>query len=46
VTFDYGNNTAPSARGRRREAFRIKGFIPEYIRPLFCEGRGRSAGSR
>ncbi|GAB4151200.1 MAG: urocanate hydratase [Planctomycetota bacterium] len=41
VTFDYGNNIRAEARGAGvAEAFRIKGFIPEYIRPLFCEGRG------
>ena len=41
ITFDYGNNIRTEARdGGIAEAFRIKGFIPEYIRPLFCEGRG------
>jgi urocanate hydratase len=41
ITFDYGNNIRTEARdGGVAEAFRIKGFIPEYIRPLFCEGRG------
>ncbi len=41
VTFDYGNNIRTEARDAGvAEAFRIKGFIPEYIRPLFCEGRG------
>jgi urocanate hydratase len=41
VTFDYGNNIRAEARDAGvAEAFRIKGFIPEYIRPLFCEGRG------
>ncbi len=41
ITFDYGNNIRASARDAGvAEAFRIKGFIPEYIRPLFCEGRG------
>jgi urocanate hydratase len=41
VTFDYGNNIRTEAREAGvAEAFRIKGFIPEYIRPLFCEGRG------
>jgi urocanate hydratase len=41
VTFDYGNNirTVASDAGVR-DAFRIPGFIPEYIRPLFCEGKG------
>ena len=27
-------------------SFEIPGFVPEYIRPLFCEGKGRFAGSR
>jgi urocanate hydratase len=41
VTFDYGNNLrAGAAEAGVKEAFRIPGFIPEYIRPLFCEGRG------
>jgi urocanate hydratase len=41
VTFDYGNNlrTVASDAGVA-EAFEIPGFIPEYIRPLFCEGKG------
>ncbi|MBL8726118.1 MAG: urocanate hydratase, partial [Planctomycetes bacterium] len=41
ITFDYGNNIRTEARDAGvAEAFRIKGFIPEYIRPLFCDGRG------
>jgi urocanate hydratase len=41
VTFEYGNNIrAQAAEGGVAEAFRIPGFVPEYIRPLFCEGRG------
>lgn len=41
VTFDYGNNIRKQAYDAGVEdAFSIKGFIPEYIRPLFCEGRG------
>jgi len=41
ITFDYGNNIRAEARDAGvAEAFRIKGFVPEYIRPLFCEGRG------
>jgi urocanate hydratase len=41
VTFDYGNNLrAGAAEAGVSDAFRIPGFIPEYIRPLFCEGRG------
>ena len=41
VTFDYGNNLRTQAkRAGVEEAFEIPGFVPEYIRPLFCEGRG------
>jgi urocanate hydratase len=41
VTFDYGNNIrAQAVTGGVAEAFHIPGFVPEYIRPLFCEGRG------
>jgi urocanate hydratase len=41
VTFDYGNNIrAQAQQAGVREAFEIPGFVPEYIRPLFCEGRG------
>ncbi|HEV2445317.1 MAG TPA: urocanate hydratase [Candidatus Sulfopaludibacter sp.] len=41
VTFDYGNNIRTHARQAGAErAFDIPGFVPEYIRPLFCEGRG------
>jgi urocanate hydratase len=41
VTFDYGNNIrAQAVTAGVQDAFRIPGFIPEYIRPLFCEGRG------
>ncbi|MDA4112082.1 MAG: urocanate hydratase [Thaumarchaeota archaeon] len=41
VTFDYGNNIRKQAFDAGvSDAFDIKGFIPEYIRPLFCEGRG------
>jgi urocanate hydratase len=41
VTFDYGNNIRRMAADRGvTEAFTIPGFVPEYIRPLFCEGRG------
>jgi len=41
VTFDYGNNL----RGRAKEAgvenaFDFPGFVPAYVRPLFCEGKG------
>jgi urocanate hydratase len=41
VTFDYGNNIRRMAADRGvSEAFTIPGFVPEYIRPMFCEGRG------
>ena len=41
VTFDYGNNIRAQAKQAGVEgAFEIPGFVPEYIRPLFCEGRG------
>ena len=41
VTFDYGNNIRRFAADRGvTDAFEIPGFVPEYIRPLFCEGRG------
>ncbi|HEU4749259.1 MAG TPA: urocanate hydratase [Gemmatimonadaceae bacterium] len=41
VTFDYGNNIRTVARDAGLErAFEIPGFVPEYIRPLFCEGKG------
>jgi urocanate hydratase len=41
VTFDYGNNIrAQAQKAGVANAFDIPGFVPEYIRPLFCEGRG------
>jgi urocanate hydratase len=41
ITFDYGNNIrAMAEKGGVREAFDIPGFVPEYIRPMFCEGNG------
>jgi urocanate hydratase len=41
VTFDYGNNIRAQAKQAGvNDAFEIPGFVPEYIRPLFCEGRG------
>jgi urocanate hydratase len=41
VTFDYGNNIRTVAFDAGVEdAFEIPGFVPEYIRPLFCEGKG------
>jgi urocanate hydratase len=41
VAFDYGNNLRTQAQiaGVKR-AFDVPGFVPEYIRPMFCEGRG------
>ena len=41
VAFDYGNNLRTEARDAGvANAFDIPGFVPEYIRPLFCEGKG------
>ncbi|MFC1890008.1 urocanate hydratase [Thermodesulfobacteriota bacterium] len=41
VTFDYGNNIrAQAEKAGVERAFDIPGFIPEFIRPLFCEGQG------
>ena len=42
VTFDYGNNLRGQAHDRRGvgNAFNFPGFVPAYIRPLFCEGKG------
>ncbi|MFQ5491128.1 MAG: urocanate hydratase [Phycisphaerae bacterium] len=41
VTFDYGNNIRGQAQlVGVNDAFDIPGFVPEYIRPLFCEGQG------
>jgi urocanate hydratase len=41
IAFDYGNNIRTVARDAGVErAFDIPGFVPEYIRPLFCEGKG------
>src|SRR5437870_5323976 len=41
VTFDYGNNIrAQAKKAGVKNAFDIPGFVPEYIRPLFCEGCG------
>jgi len=42
-TFDYGNNLrghAHQAGMPREEAFGFEGFVPKYVRPLFCEGKG------
>jgi urocanate hydratase len=41
VVFDYGNNLRTQAKlAGVEDAFEIPGFVPEYIRPLFCEGKG------
>lgn len=42
ITFDYGNNLRGQAKDRRnvQNAFDFPGFVPAYIRPLFCEGKG------
>lgn len=42
VTFDYGNNLRGQAYDRRgvKNAFNFPGFVPAFIRPLFCEGKG------
>ncbi len=40
-TFDYGNNLRAGAeQGGVADAFAFPGFVPAYIRPLFCEGKG------
>ena len=40
-TFDYGNNLRGQAlEAGVQDAFKIPGFVPAYIRPLFCEGKG------
>ena len=41
IVFDYGNNIrAQAKKAGVKNAFDIPGFVPEYIRPLFCEGKG------
>jgi urocanate hydratase len=41
IAFDYGNNIRKMAFDAGVvDAFEIPGFVPEYIRPLFCEGKG------
>ena len=42
ITFDYGNNLRGQAKenGGVENAFDFPGFIPAFIRPLFCEGKG------
>jgi len=42
IVFDYGNNLRGQAHDQRgiKNAFAFPGFVPAYIRPLFCEGKG------
>jgi urocanate hydratase len=41
IAFDYGNNIrAQAVKAGVRDAFEIQGFVPLFIRPLFCEGKG------
>jgi urocanate hydratase len=41
ITFDYGNNLRGQAlKAGVNDAFEVGGFVPLFIRPLFCEGRG------
>ncbi|MBW8051568.1 MAG: urocanate hydratase [Cytophagales bacterium] len=42
VTFDYGNNIRGQAKDQRgvKNAFDFPGFVPAYVRPLFCKGKG------
>jgi len=41
ITFDYGNNIRGQAKSSGvADAFDIPGFVPRFIRPLFCEGKG------
>jgi urocanate hydratase len=41
ITFDYGNNLRARAQEKGlKNAFDFPGFVPAYIRPLFCEGKG------
>ncbi len=41
IVFDYGNNIrAQAQKGGVTNAFDFPGFVPAYIRPLFCQGRG------
>src|SRR5690606_22568423 len=41
IVFDYGNNIRQVAKDEGLEnAFNFPGFVPAYIRPLFCEGKG------
>ncbi len=41
IAFDYGNNIrAQAEKAGVKDAFQFPGFVPAYIRPLFCEGKG------
>jgi urocanate hydratase len=42
ITFDYGNNLRGQAKDKAgvTDAFEVGGFVPLFIRPLFCEGKG------
>ena len=41
ITFDYGNNIRQVAFDEGlKNAFDFPGFVPAFIRPLFCEGKG------
>ncbi|MFA5047361.1 MAG: urocanate hydratase, partial [Paludibacter sp.] len=41
ITFDYGNNLREFARqGGEQNAYDYDGFVPKFIRPLFCDGKG------
>ncbi|MGA3296677.1 MAG: urocanate hydratase [Candidatus Bathyarchaeia archaeon] len=41
ITFEYGNNLRQQAfDAGLKEAFNYAGFVPEYVRPMFCEGKG------
>lgn len=41
ITFDYGNNLREFAKqGGEKDAFKYPGFVPAFIRPLFCDGKG------
>jgi urocanate hydratase len=41
VVFDYGNNLrAEAQKGGAKDAFAYPGFVPAYVRPLFCQGKG------
>ena len=45
ITFDYGNNIRTFAYQQGvKNAYDFPGFVPAYIRPLFCEGRGPLVG--